>query len=302
MFNITKSLKDNTIKKAILDTDTYNEIDDQFALALSLCAKERINLLAVCAAPFSNAKSDNNYAVGMEQSYEEIGRVMGLVCESNANNTPVPYYRGSTERMPDENTPVSSEAADMIYRLAMEHGSANDRVYVIAIGALTNVSSAITAHPEICDRIAVIWLGANARWEGGWEFNLQGDLNAVNALYASEVPLLTVPCSGVASNMVLRLGELKAELQGKSPLGDYLYEIMEKCAPGEDKDKYDRIIWDVSAIGVLLSTDNYTYTEQPRFRTDKNYRYEFGAYEGTFEHIEKLDCDKIFKMMFAYLK
>ena len=39
---------------AILDTDTFNEVDDQFALAYALFSPEKINLRAVTAAPFFN--------------------------------------------------------------------------------------------------------------------------------------------------------------------------------------------------------------------------------------------------------
>ena len=39
---------------AVLDTDTYNEIDDQFALAYALLARDVVDLQAVIAAPFSN--------------------------------------------------------------------------------------------------------------------------------------------------------------------------------------------------------------------------------------------------------
>jgi len=41
----------------VLDTDTYNEVDDQFALCYALCSPERINMLAVYAAPFHNDRS-----------------------------------------------------------------------------------------------------------------------------------------------------------------------------------------------------------------------------------------------------
>ncbi len=41
----------------VLDSDMYNEVDDQFALAYSLQSADRINLQAVCAAPFLNHRS-----------------------------------------------------------------------------------------------------------------------------------------------------------------------------------------------------------------------------------------------------
>ena len=36
----------------VLDTDTYNEVDDQFALAYLFCAREKCNVRAIYAAPF----------------------------------------------------------------------------------------------------------------------------------------------------------------------------------------------------------------------------------------------------------
>ena len=38
---------------AVLDTDTYNEIDDQFAIGYMLRSEDKINLKAIYAAPFS---------------------------------------------------------------------------------------------------------------------------------------------------------------------------------------------------------------------------------------------------------
>ena len=43
---ITDELRKPGIKRMILDTDTYNEIDDQFALSLAMLAPERIDLAA----------------------------------------------------------------------------------------------------------------------------------------------------------------------------------------------------------------------------------------------------------------
>lgn len=43
----------------VLDTDTFNEIDDQFALSLAVLSPDRINLQAVTAAPFLNSRSND---------------------------------------------------------------------------------------------------------------------------------------------------------------------------------------------------------------------------------------------------
>ncbi|MBE6568789.1 MAG: nucleoside hydrolase [Ruminococcaceae bacterium] len=301
MFNVTESLKAKKRKKIILDTDTFNEIDDQFALSLALLSPEEIELLAVTAAPFNNDKSDYNFGKGMERSYEEIGRVMNFVCESHPGVKPVPYYRGSTTQMPDENTPVMSEAVEVIHKIAMEQGTPEDRVYVVAIGAITNVASALVAYPEIADRIAVVWLGSHARWFGGPEFNLFGDRIACNAMYASKAPVLTVPCMGVASELITTLPELEYHLKGKSPLGDYLCKIVAACEPGNHPKSWSRVIWDISAVCAVIDPECYRSIELDRPRVEENWSYNYGYYEGKHEHIETLNRDRIFSLLFSRL-
>jgi hypothetical protein len=56
---LIKSLERPTGKvDVVIDTDTYNEIDDQFALAYLIKSHEKLNLKAINAAPFFNQKSD----------------------------------------------------------------------------------------------------------------------------------------------------------------------------------------------------------------------------------------------------
>ena len=62
----------------VLDTDTYNEVDDQFALSYSLLSPDLVNLQAVYAAPFLNSRSTSPED-GMVKSYGEIVRLLGKV-------------------------------------------------------------------------------------------------------------------------------------------------------------------------------------------------------------------------------
>ena len=76
----------------MLDTDTFNEIDDQFALAYLICSKEKLDLQAVYAAPFSNEKAKDP-AEGMEKSYQEILHILTLMERDDLKPA---VYRGST--------------------------------------------------------------------------------------------------------------------------------------------------------------------------------------------------------------
>ena len=75
--NILKLLKPRKGKvRAVLDTDTYNEIDDQFALVQMMLSADRIKVEAIYPAPFSMNDRSDHPGKGMELSYDEILRCL----------------------------------------------------------------------------------------------------------------------------------------------------------------------------------------------------------------------------------
>ena len=77
----------------VLDTDTYNEIDDQFALSYMFLSPEKFNLKAIYAAPFFNSHSTSPKD-GMERSYDEIVKLLGLLGRSDYVEN---VYKGSVD-------------------------------------------------------------------------------------------------------------------------------------------------------------------------------------------------------------
>jgi purine nucleosidase len=229
----------------VLDTDTYNEVDDQFAVAYALRSPEKIDLKAIYAAPFHNNRSDGPED-GMEKSYEEIGRLL--------ERLDVPMdgfaFEGSRRYQPGPAEPVNSPAAeDLIAKaLAMPDG---EPLYVAAIGAITNVASAILLEPKIIERIVIVWLGGQPfHWHTASEFNLKQDLHAARVVFDSGVPLVHIPCSGVASHLLTTIPELEAYAAGRGAIGDYLVETVKGYH--EDHFAWGKVIWDIAAIGWLL--------------------------------------------------
>ncbi len=140
--------------RMVLDTDTYNEIDDQFAVVYALLSPERLQVEALYAAPFFNPRSSGPED-GMEKSYEEILRLLGRLDVSAEGLA----FRGSTAFLADNAHPIESPAACDLVERAM--ASEDAPLYVAAIGAITNVASAILLEPRIIERIVVVWLGGH---------------------------------------------------------------------------------------------------------------------------------------------
>ena len=227
----------------VLDTDTYNEIDDQFALVYALLS-ERLSVQAVYAAPFLNSRS-TSAADGMEKSYEEIERVLNRLGRSGS----LPVLRGSTRFMSGAVEPVPSAAATDLVERARRHG--DEPLYVVAIGAITNVASALLLDPSIVERIVVVWLGGHPwYWKGpNDEFNLRQDGTSARVVFDSGVPLVHVPCANVAEHLRSTVPEMREYVKGRGAIGDYLFEIFE--AYHSDQYARSKVVWDISTIAWL---------------------------------------------------
>lgn len=234
----------------ILDTDTFNEIDDQFAIAYLLRSDDRLNTIALYAAPFTNFR-DVTPAIGMEQSYQEIYKVLNLM---NCNR---PVLRGAEQFLPDENTPVTSDAAlDLINRAAQY--SPDAPLYVVAIGAITNIASALLLEPSIKEKIVVVWLGGNAHhFHDTAEFNMRQDIAAARVVMRSGVRFVHLPCRGVVNTFTISKPELEYWLAGTNKLADYLARnTIQKAETYAGGTPWTRTIWDVAAVAWLLNDDD----------------------------------------------
>ncbi len=228
----------------VLDTDAYNEIDDQFAIAY-LLKSEGLRTLALYAAPFFNNNSTSPED-GMERSYDEIGKLLALMGKE------CPTYRGSRTYLPDEKTPVESPAARDLVERAMKY-SPEKPLYVVAIGAITNVASALLLEPSIAENIVIVWLGGHAHhFHDTTEFNMVQDIAAARVVFNSGAPLVQLPCAGVVSAFTVSKQELEHFLMDKNPLADYLARntiaAAEEYAAGRN---WTRVIWDVTAVAWL---------------------------------------------------
>ncbi|HZG83368.1 nucleoside hydrolase [Paenibacillus sp.] len=231
--------------RMVLDTDTYNEVDDQFALAYALASKERLRLEAVYAAPFRNDRAATPKE-GMLKSYEEIQRIFQLT----GYETLPKVCKGSERFLADLATPEESESVRDLIERAM-NGSDDDPLYVVAIGAITNVVSAILLEPRIITKIVVVWLGGNPlHWPHTKEFNMLQDPIAGRFLFDCGVPLVQIPCFGVASHLTVTPYELQAVLEGRNPMCDALVSMFKEY----DTDWYGKAkkLWDVAAIAYLV--------------------------------------------------
>lgn len=275
----------------VLDTDTYNEVDDQFALSYLVKNDDKLRVRAIYAAPFFNEKSSGPED-GMEKSYNEILTLLTLLDREPLKSR---VYKGSAGYMESEDKPVYSPAAQHLAKLAMEY-TPEQPLYVIAIGAITNVASALLINPEITERIVIVWLGGNAfEWPINDEFNLAQDVAAARVVFGCGAAIVQLPCMGVVSSFQISKADLLAYLKGKNPLCDYLVNtVLEDMAPRQTVETWSRIIWDVTAVAWLLNgcfmEDRLDHSPIPQY----THRYSFDKSRHFIRYVYAINRDALF--------
>ena len=241
-------------KKVILDTDMYNEIDDQFALTYLIKSLDVFDLEAITIAPFSKSGYANTMTIeeGTEKSYQTTLNILDMLDKSEYKNL---VYKGAINYMND-----SGEDNDAVSKI-IEIANKNEKTIILAIGAITNVALAIKKTPEIIDKIKVVWLGGNTfLTKDNSEFNFRQDIKAVQTVFDSGVELVVIPCRNVASNLSTTIYELEHYLNKDTKLNNYLKEIFIKCKKSFMKEPKDEIgssktLWDLSAIAYEINAD-----------------------------------------------
>ena len=227
----------------VLDTDTANEIDDQFAVVHALLSGDRLELEAIYATLFS--REGSSPADGVAESEAEIHRLLERLGVDPGGRV----RRGADEFLSDEQRSVGNAASDDLIKRALE--DRDGPLWVAAIGALTNVASALHDAPEIAERIVIVWLGGQAQHRhDAREFNLYQDPVAARAVFDSGAPLVHIPCYGAASHLLTSTAELDAYVRPQGAIGEYLADIFR-----EHNEQYagrSKEVWDLSATGYLI--------------------------------------------------
>lgn len=233
--------------RVVIDTDAGNSVDDQYAIAWLLKSPERLEVEAIYAEPYSYqlysqldatgiacdyiseiTKGGGTPAEGMEESYQEVVKI-GELCGIDLRDK---TFRGATHFCTGEGLPVDSDAARDLVRRA----KSGPPLYVVAIGAITNIASAIMMEPSIKENLIIVWLGGQPlHFPQTFEFNLSEDPIASKYIFDCGVPLIYIPTMTVASHITITQEELDERLKGRNILCDYLYKIVDELLPRDAK-------------------------------------------------------------------
>jgi len=303
VYEILDDIRSDRVKKCIIDSDMYNEMDDQYALAHALGA-EKIEVLSVNAEPFYNGRCVD-FETGMVESVKESYRILEICGRSD-----IPVYEGSRVKFTAENdyAPIDSPAARNIVKTAME---SDEIIYILATGCCSNVTSAILMEPKIKEKICVIWLGGHELdFKDCHEFNLSQDWAAGQILINSGVPLVLVPAGanegskGGTCQLWANIDTFKG-IKGDGKVQkffreDFPNEFVPKDRPFRvgDWDGAYRVIYDIAAPGILNVPSAFGFEIVPAPVFCDNKFYGFDSTRHKIIYINEIKRDEVYADMF----
>lgn len=210
--------------RVIVDNDVAGDPDDLFQLVHHLLSPAVEIRLVVASRVRRDGPGPGTSAADGLRVLEDLVARMGLDAGDR-------LVAGAQDALPDVRTPQPSAAVDRIVAEALRD---DDRpLFYAAGGGLTDLASAYLLHPEIADRLVVVWIGGFEHAPLPWldasapvtaEYNLSIDVAAAQVVFdAPGLELWQVPRSTYRT-CVMSDAEMRVRVRATGPLGRHLYD------------------------------------------------------------------------------
>ncbi|HEY6579509.1 MAG TPA: nucleoside hydrolase [Rubrobacter sp.] len=231
--------------RVVLDCDTANEVDDQFAIAHALGAPE--GTLEVRGV--GSVHNTTAHGPGSRDMYQEEAERVVALCGSD-----VPCIPGAERPMESREDLVPSAGLKFLVEEARL-----GPLTIIATGSATDPASLFLAAPETLENLRVVWLGGFGDQGGSYrvwqnrmgELNGKADSTAWRALLEGPVDLLQVPTWPAAAKILVDPVPFAEELRKRGrPITSYLAEILELWTSEYGAPETRKELWDLACIAA----------------------------------------------------
>jgi inosine-uridine nucleoside N-ribohydrolase len=234
--------------RVVLDCDTANEVDDQFAIAYALGVPEgTLEVRGVISVHNTTA-----HGPGSRDMYQEEAERVVALCGSD-----VPCIPGAERPMESREVLVPCAGLEFLVEEARR-----GPLTIIATGPATDAASLSLAAPEVLENVRVVWLGGFGDeatykvWENRMgELNGRADIAAWRIMLEGPVDLLHVPTWPAPAKILVdptSFGEKLRKIE--RPIASYLAEILELWADPEDRKE----LWDLACVAAVADPEAVT--------------------------------------------
>lgn len=272
--------------RVIIDSDAKNEIDDQWAIALAILSPDRFAIEGFVGANFDNERGGPG---GVAASVAEIETVLAKA--GMAGRWPV--LPGS-DPMRYQYEPSPSPGVDFLIERARA-GTPENPLWVVGLGASTDMASALLKAPDIVDRVVAFW-HFRTRWpEKCYNFNVIGDVRAARLLFHSPVPFVLFD---TGTYLRCPMAESAARMAPHGELGRYLHEYRLRSEWFQDPRKG---FYDLGDIAALVDPALACWDVTPCPEVGWDLSYQFTDRMGSILRCYHVDRDRTFELLYDRL-
>lgn len=247
----------------ILSTDIGNEIDDQWAVAYMLTNADFdvLGIVSAHAPSLPDPSAHTSYLILKDE-------VEVRLCMS----AHPPLFEGASVALDNASTPLMNDGVRFIIDSSKSFSS-DHRLTVLAIGAATDVASAIIEDPGIVDRIRIVAM-AFTNLEQANEYNVANDVVAWQVLLNSHVPIVIGSGDVCRADLALHYDEAKTMIGDQGPIGAWLWDqyrswYYRQVKPLRDQDfTKPWMIWDIITLAYLEGMTTQETTPRPHLNSD----------------------------------
>ncbi len=272
--------------RVIIDSDAKNEIDDQWAIALAILSPERFEIEGFVGANFDNERGGPDSVAASVAEIETVLDKAGM-----AGRWPV---LAGSDPMRYQYEPSESPGVDFIIERARA-GTSEDPLWVVGLGAATDMASALLKAPDIVDRVIAFW-HLRTRWpERCYNFNVIGDVRAARLLFHTPLSFVLFD---TGTYLRCPMAESAERVAPYGELGRYLhtYRLTSDSFQSPRKGFYD--LGDVAAL-VDPDLACWDVTPCPEVGWDLGYR--FTDKLGAILRCYHVDRDRTFELLYRRL-
>jgi inosine-uridine nucleoside N-ribohydrolase len=278
--------------RILIVSDATNEIDDVWAIALAILYPERFDIEGFVGSNYDHTHNGIG-PKSIEMSVNEIRTIL----DKAGLQEKYPVYPGA-HPMQYEFAPGRSAGVDFIVERAMA-GSPENPLWIVGLGAATDLASAYLKEPAIKDRVVMFWHG---RTEETWPFrahnyNVKGDMHAARMLFHAPFPLVLFDTGTHLTAGTLDESERNVKPYGA--LGEYLYNYRLKNDYWSGTKKG---FFDLGDIAVLIDPAIGKWEEIACPTVTPYMDYNLYKDNGKMLRCLGVDRDKTFQLLYTRLK
>lgn len=215
--------------RVIMDNDFSGDPDGLFALT-HLLLSPSVDVRGIIGSHLRADDGFDNSKVQAQHAAVKAREVMqALNIQSN-----IPVIAGSNIAMPNDSTPVTSEAVTFIIKEALRTDT-KQPLYILCGAGLTEIASAVLTEPRIAEKLTLIWIGGPEYTDLAppppnytrLEYNLNIDIAAARVVFnKSVIPVWQVPRNAYRQ-AIIPYSQLVLKVKPQGKIGSYLSSTLE---------------------------------------------------------------------------